>query len=210
MKAVYFLSVAASIVAILLTGCISLHQTQPPVEFYTLEYDPPAFQETAPLPFIIKIEPFSTSPVYDSERMALKKQKFKRDEYVYHKWRALPGEMVAAFLARDFAESGRFQAVIASESVPTYSHLLAGHVEEFFKLQENGSCRAVLAVQITLSGLMHRNLQDAVLLQKRYARSEACPDSTPAAFVEAMSRAMQRVSGQIIQDVYTSLAAHDE
>lgn len=190
----------------ILAGCFDIRQSPPSVEFYTLEYDPPNILEAAPLPFIIKIEPFSTSPVYDSNKISYKEQKFKASEYAYHKWRAVPGELASTFLARDFAHSALFHAIVAAEIVPVYSHLITGHVEEFYRLSKNGSCSAVLSITVTLSSLRYQNMQDAILLQKRYAYQENCPEQTPQGFVEAMSRAMQQLSGSIIDEVYRKLS----
>jgi cholesterol transport system auxiliary component len=193
------------VILMLLSGCLSLKQAEQPVEYYTLEYDPPDTPETSALPFIIKFEPFSTSPVYDSNRISYKEQKFKRREYAYHKWRAVPGEMVTAFLARDFARTSLFQAVVLSETVPGYSHLLSGQVEEFYQQSEHSPWEAVLSIHITLSSMMPNDIQNPTLFQKRYSCRERSIQQTPESFVEAMSRAMKQVSAEVIQDVYENL-----
>ena len=194
-------------ILMLLSGCLSLKQAEQPVEYYTLEYDPPESRENSTLPFIIKFEPFSTSPVYDSNKISYKEQKFKRREYAYHKWQAVPGELVTAFLARDFSRTSLFQAVILSEPVPNYSHLLSGQVEEFYQQSEHSPWEAVLSIHITLSSMMPYDIQNPTLFQKRYACRKRCAQETPESFVEAMSRAMKQVSAEVIQDVYAKLSA---
>ena len=189
----------------LLTGCLGIRQAQPPIEYYTPEYDPPNIGESAPLPLTLKIEPFVTSPVYDSTRIAYTSRNFKRNEYATHRWRAVPGELVGALLARDFAHASLFKAVVLSESVPACSHLLTGTVEEFYLRSDNDRREAVLSVSITLSSLMSKDVQDAVLFQKRYAYREICLQQTPEAFVEAMSRALRQLSAHSIPDVYQRL-----
>jgi ABC-type uncharacterized transport system auxiliary subunit len=201
------LVVSLMVILMLLFGCFSLKQAEQPVEYYTLEYDPPDTRETSILPFIIKFEPFSTSPVYDSNRISYKEQKFKRREYAYHKWRAVPGELVTAFLARDFARSSLFRAIILSESVPEYSYLISGQVEEFYQQSENVPWDAVLSIHVTLSSMMPDDLQNPTLFQKRYSCRERCPQQTPEGFVEAMSHAMKKLSAEVIQDVYAMLSA---
>jgi cholesterol transport system auxiliary component len=197
--------VAAIIVFVLLAGCLNIKQPSPKVDYYTLEYELPAAKPSPSLPFILKIEPFATSPVYDSNRILYREKEFKRSEYAYHKWRAVPGDLTTAFLARDFAASSLFKAIIQSETVPEYSHLLTGKVEEFYQRSGNDHWEAVLSVNITLSSFMAQHIHDTVLLQKRYAFREKCSQKTPEAFVEAMSRAVQRLSGELIEDVYTKL-----
>jgi ABC-type uncharacterized transport system auxiliary subunit len=186
-------------------GCFNVKQPQPKIDYYTLEYDPPVVSESPALPFILKMEPFSTSPVYDSARILYREKAFKRSEYAYHKWRAAPGDLIAALLARDFAATSLFKAVIFSESVPAYSHVLTGKVDEFYQRSENDHWEAVLSISITLSSFMTHDIHDAVLFQKRFTVQEKCRQKTPGSFVEAMSRAMERLSGEIIREVYNSL-----
>ena len=199
------IQIAIVVLLVLLTGCFNVKQPQPEIDYYTLEYDPPTASGAPTLPFILKMEPFSTSPVYDSTRILYREKAFKRSEYAYHKWRAAPGDLVATFLARDFAATSLFKAIIFSEAVPDYSHVLTGNVEEFYQRSENDHWEAVLSVNITLSGLMKHDIHDTVLFQKGFTVREECSQKTPESFVEAMSRAMKRLSGEMIQDVNDTL-----
>jgi cholesterol transport system auxiliary component len=198
-------SVIIIILLVPLAGCLNIKQPSPKIDYYTLEYDPPVSKASPPLPFIIKMETFSTSPVYDSNRILYREREFKRSEYTYHKWRAVPGDLTSTFLARDFTASNLFKAIIHFETVPEYSHLLTGKVEEFYQQSEHDLWAAVMSVTITLSSLTAQDITDGVLFQKRYTLREPCRQKTPEAFVEAMSLAMQRLSGEMIRDVYARL-----
>jgi ABC-type uncharacterized transport system auxiliary subunit len=193
------------VLLILLSGCFNIKQPQPEIDYYTLEYDPPAVNGAPTLPFVLKMEPFSTSPVYDSTKILYREKAYKRSEYAYHKWRAAPGDLVTALLARDFGATSLFKAIILSESVPAYSHVLTGKVEEFYQGSESDHWEAVLSVSITLSSFMAPDIHDAVLFQKRFTAREQCSQKSPESFVEAMSSAMKRLSGEIIQDIYERL-----
>jgi cholesterol transport system auxiliary component len=193
------------VLLVMLTGCLNIKQPPPKIDYYTLEYDPPIAKAVPTLPFILKMESFWTSPVYDSTRILYRDKEFKRSEYAYHRWRAVPGDLTATFLARDFAAAKLFKAIIQSETVPEYSHLLTGKVEEFYQRSGNNYWEAVLSVNITLSSFMAQDIHDLVLFQKRYTFREKCSQKTPEAFVEAMSRAMKRLSGEMIEDVYARL-----
>ena len=97
-------------ILLMVGGCTNIKHAPLEIHYYTLEYEPPQPVNASPLPHAVKIEQFQTSPLYDSYRIILRKEDFTRDEYTYHKWLALPGELVSFFLARDFSETGRFQA----------------------------------------------------------------------------------------------------
>ena len=63
----------------------------------------------------------------------------------------------------------------------------------------------MLTVNFTLSSFLAQHINDTVLFQKRYTFREKCGQKSPEAFVEAMSRAVQRMSGELIQDIYARL-----
>lgn len=197
--------IVALVLSVLLSGCLGVKQPSPKIDYYTLEYDPPLARHAPVLPYVLKMEPFVTSPGYDSNRILYKDKEFKRGEYAYHKWRAVPGDLTAAFLARDFVASSLFKAVILSEVVPRYTHVLTGKVEEFYQESTSDQWEAVLTVSVTLSSALAVNEHSAVLFQKRFHMKEGYREKTPEGFAAAMSHAMKRLSGQIIEEVYQAL-----
>jgi cholesterol transport system auxiliary component len=192
-----FLTVIASLV---MGGCTNLKHAPLEIHYYTLAYDPPRPVKTGPLPHIVKIEQFQTSPLYDSNRMIYKNEDYTRDEYTYHKWRALPGELVAYFLVRDFSETGRFQAALYYESNLSYTCLITGVVEDFY-LQAGKPSAAILSVAVNLVDTTRRDGSNRILMQKKYRLGIETQKGGPQGLAEAMSIAMQRISEDILMDV---------
>lgn len=197
--------IPALVLLVFFTGCISVKQPPPKIDYYTLEYAPPVVAKAHVLPYVLKLEPFATSPVYDSNKILYKDKAFKRSEYAYHKWRAVPGDLTAAFLARDFVAASLFKAVIFSEIVPRYSHVLTGKVEEFYQESAIDHWEAVLTVNVTLASVLADDAPNAILFQKRFTIREGYRLKTPEGFVEAMSHAMKRLSREVIDEVYQVL-----
>jgi len=187
-------------------SCTGIKQAPLEIHYYTIEYDPPVSITSTPLPCIIKIDHFSTSPLYDSNRMVFKTHEFTRDEYVYHKWRALPGEMVSFFLARDILETGRFQAVLYADSVSPYSQLVTGTIEAFYQYANGDVWEAVFEMTITLIDNSPPKNGNPVLFQKKYSTRKPISDKEPVGMARAMSEAMKQISGEIIADVYALLS----
>jgi cholesterol transport system auxiliary component len=132
--------------------------------------------------------------------MIFKNEDFKIDEYTYHKWRALPGEFIAYFLARDFSETDRFQAALYYESTLPCTHTITGVVEAFY-LQAGNSKEAVLSVSVNLVDNTRRNNGNNILMQKKYRRGIATPTGGPQGLAESLSIAMQQISSEILDDV---------
>lgn len=188
------------VLTMIMGGCTNIKHAPLEIHYYTLEYDPPRSVETNPLPYTVKIEQFQSSPLYDSNRIIFKKEDFTRDEYTYHKWRAHPGELVSFYLARDFSDTGRFQAALSYESTLPYSHLITGVVEDFY-LQKGDTSEAVLSIAVNLVEGVRRNQSNAILMQKKYRLGIESQADGPQGFAEAMSTAMQQVSAEILRDI---------
>ncbi len=194
----------------LLAGCFSLKQSPQKISYYSLEYELAMEIGTRnpklPLPCVIRVERFQTAPFYDTAKIVFQEEAFERDAYFYHRWWAKPGDIVSYFLARDMKAAGAFQAVFSFDKGLPASYRVEGVVDEFFE-QDKGSIReAVLSVSITLLAEDEPDVTQQILLQKIYSARETCTHKTPKALAEAMSRAMQQISGRVINDICLMLA----
>jgi len=198
--------VIALTMLILLSGCIDMKNPAPNIDFYTFEYPPPDNPHAITTPYILKIDPFGVSPVYDDNRFLYRTEAFRRNEFSQHRWRATPGDLVSGHLTRDFTHASFLRAVITSESIPAYTHLLTGTVEEFYQRIENDQWQAVLSVRVLLVDETSGPRDSSILFQHRYSFKEMILDKTPAGFVGSMSRAMQDFSQTLIEDVFDALS----
>ena len=92
-------------VLILLSGCIDMKNPSPKTDFYTFEYPTPDNRHAISTPYILKIETFGVSPVYDDNRFLYRTEAFKRNEFSHRRWRANPGDLVSDHLTRDFTQA---------------------------------------------------------------------------------------------------------
>ncbi len=154
-------------------GCISLKQPSRKIEHYTLEYKSKQFANLQPLPFILRVDRFQVAPPYNTNNIIYKEKEFKRDAYIYRKWKANPGDFFTYFIARDLKESSLFTGVFTLGSKVQSSHVIEGTVDEFFELDGKKHWEAVLSVNITLIADNKKNADKIVLFQKKYNAKEA-------------------------------------
>lgn len=192
-------------ILVLLTGCIGLNNTSPQIDFYTFEYEPPDAAPAVTTAYILKIDGFHVSSVYDDDRLLIRSQAFKRNEYTQQRWRANPGDLVADYLARDLARTAYFHAVVRTEPVPDYSHLLTGTIEEFYQHKDGDQWQAILSLNVMLVDEASVPGDGTVLFQQRYAFREPVSDQTPVGFVAGMSLAMRKLSEMLINDIAEAL-----
>lgn len=195
------------ILCLVLGACLNLKEPRTRVDFYTLEYDPPPLplEEMEPLPVIIRLQRFGVAPTYNTNRLIYRDASFERDAYLYHKWRANPGDLVSYFLGRDLRQSGLFDGVLAYDSQSPASFMLEGFVDEFLEWDEKDVWHAVLTTSITLMVENEPDISRRILFQKTYHAKEPSARKRPRELAAAMSQAMSRISREVTTDLYTHL-----
>ena len=188
-----------------LAACLDLKQPRNKIDYYTLEYDPPAAGNHPPLAAPIRVNQFSVSPIYNTNRIIYREGLFKREAYVYHKWRANPADVVTYLLRRDLQQSGLFKAVVSLESRLPSAYVLEGSVDEFLEWNKKTGWEAYLSLSVTLMQENEPDISKKILLQKSYFTSKPCRQKNPGALAEAMSLAMSEISAQIMLDIYKTI-----
>ena len=188
-----------------LGACVGLRQPAHKISHYTFEYAPPAVEGLERLAVSLRIERFTTAAPYNSSVLVYRDASFKREEYVYHKWRAHPGDIVACCLGRDLQQAGFLQGVFLYGSSFAAPLELEGSVEEFVAWESESGWEAVLGITVTVLAHDEPDITKKILLQKTYCTRKPCERMSPQSFVAAMSSAMAEVSSSVIKDVYDSL-----
>jgi ABC-type uncharacterized transport system auxiliary subunit len=95
--------------------------------------------------------------------------------------------------------------VLPHSSNVTASYVVDGSVDEFFEWDTEGEWKAVLSLGITLMVDNEPDVSKRIVFQKTYHAKETCRRKNPQALAEAMSRAMEKLSGEIMKDIYARL-----
>jgi len=188
----------------LLSGCLRLSQPAPEIREYRLDYVAPAVTD-APLPVILGVPALRVAAVYDRQAIVYREGENATGTDFYNRWSANPGAMVADLLARDLADSGAYRSVQRGPSLLPADYLLTGEIEEIEERVGPAGCTAHLRMRLTVARASGAN--DAVRLAKTYAGDEPCACRQPRALAASMSRALERISTQLQQDVYSAIAS---
>ncbi len=186
---------------VLITGCSLGAKSSYKVNQYTLEYTCPFSKELTSINELVKVEQFSVAQTFNTSAMIYREGPNLRNVDPYNRWRTKPGEMVAEYLVRDLRNCGLFQAVISYNDSEEARYLLEGQVDEFLEASERDGRKAILSLNVTLLDLTKRNTAGKVIFQRDYKAVEPFPEKTPAALAQGMSRAMEKISRQIILDL---------
>ena len=186
-------------------ACLDLKQPRNKIDYYTLEYDPPAPGNQPLLSAPIRVNQFSVSPIYNTNRIIYREGFFKREAYVYHKWRANPADVVTYLLRRDLQQSGLFKAAVSRESRLPSAYVLEGSVDEFLEWNKKTGWEAFLSLSIVLMQENEPDISKKILFQKTYFSNKPCRQKNPGALAEAMSSAMSEISAHIMLDIYKAI-----
>ena len=190
---------------VLISGCSLGAKSSYLVSQYTLEYPSPVLKELTSIDELLKVEQFSVAQTFNTSAMIYKEGPNLRNVDPYNRWRTKPGEMATEYLARDLRNSRLFRAVISYNNPEETRYLLGGQVEEFLDASEKDGRKAVLSLNITFLDLKKRDTAEKVIFQRDYKVVEPYTEKTTAALAQGMSRAMGKISGQIILDLQNAL-----
>jgi ABC-type uncharacterized transport system auxiliary subunit len=192
---------------LLLVGMVSACGKPPLVtNRFLLEYPSPVFGSRPTLDESIRVELFATAQTINSTAMVYLPRPFETSTYVYNRWQVDPSHMVTDYLLRDLRKSNLFKGVFGYQQSGLGRFKVEGAVQQFAEVDDPDGWKAVLTVSVTLLDLNEAEITKRVILQKNYHQAEPMPIQNAAGLAQGMSRAMEVVSAQIINDLYKAAA----
>ena len=188
-----------------ISGCVSTGKPQLPTESYMINYPAPVMDKLAVIEDIVRINRFTVAAAYNNSNMIFRESNYAVDSFNYNRWAVNPADMVGDNLLRDLQASGLFRAVFSRYVVDEGRYILQGGIEDFFLRIDKSSNTAVISLEITLKDTKQKEATKRILFQKKYRQEELLNDSSPRGYCQAMSLAMQKLSGQIITDIYQAI-----
>lgn len=188
-----------------LTGCVGNASAPSTVYYYTLDYNSEAPNAPSRLPVVLRVNRFSVSPPFNTQRIVYAEKNLHRNSYTYHHWIAQPGELLSYLLARDLDYCGGFRSVLPPDATQAATHDVYGWVEEFIEIDDHNPWQASIRVHITLASTLDPDVSRRILMQKHYHQTADCKAKTPAALAEAMSVAVASIYKEVVHDIYSRL-----
>jgi ABC-type uncharacterized transport system auxiliary subunit len=187
-----------------MAGCMG---GQPPIrtQYYMLDYKPPGLKDTVRLDESLKVERFSVDQLFSSNSMIFRFGPFGLDKFPYNRWAANPGDMIADYLIRDFRQTGLFRGIFSYRDTDVVRFLLEGSITEFLAVDQQDVRKALLTIYVTLLDLNQTDSTKKVVFQKSYSHAAPCKENTAEGLALGLSESMERLSGQIIGDVYNAV-----
>jgi ABC-type uncharacterized transport system auxiliary subunit len=191
--------------ALLAVSCLGQSTPSKPIYYYTLDYPAPPLSFDQQLPCILRVQRFSVSPPYKSQRIVYADKGLHRNAYTYHQWIATPGDLLPFLLARDLRHSGGFQTVLVPDAALNATHTVNGWIEHFLEKDQGSGCQADLSLHITIVSDLEPEPDKRIVFKNSYRMTADCPSQTPEGMAQAMSSVLEQLSPILIKDIYQGL-----
>lgn len=191
---------------LVLSGCMAASDPPKTTYYYTLEYVSAVDNLKQQLPLILRVERFSVSPPFHTQRIIYAGKGAHRNSYAYHQWIAAPGELLPYFFVRDLRRSNGFKAVLPPDSSLSATHSLHGWVEQFIEKDNSKKWQAVATIHVSLINKLNIDSTQKIMLQKRYHAAVDCDAKTPEALAQAMGKAVAQITARVTKDLHHRLS----
>jgi uncharacterized lipoprotein YmbA len=186
---------------LLSSGCSLGGKRTYSVKQYLLEYPPPVMGKWVQANELARVDRFFVDQAFNSRSMIYREGPFHYQTDPYNQWRVNPGDMVSDYLARDLRKANLFCGVYSHSDMEPTRFILDGRVEEFMGFSDQDGAKVALALSVTFLDLARREVPERVVFQRGYRYTELLAERTPAGFAQAMSKAMEKFSRQLIIDL---------
>jgi ABC-type uncharacterized transport system auxiliary subunit len=191
---------------LILTGCMTASDPPKTTYYYTLDYASAVDSLKQQLPLTLRVERFSVSPPFHTQRIIYAGDGAHRNSYAYHQWIAAPGELLPYFFVRDLRRSNGFKAVLTPDSSLSTTHSLHGWVEEFIEIDNSSNWQAVATIHVSLINKLNADPTQKIMLQKRYHAAVDCESKRPEALARAMSKVVAQITATVAKDLHHRLS----
>ncbi|MBL8020401.1 MAG: membrane integrity-associated transporter subunit PqiC [Leptospirales bacterium] len=141
--------IAATLVSLILAGCISTERDSPQKHFYILETTRPKSEAGPTLDAVLKFRKFKVSPRFDTRNLIYRTGDVTYETDFYNEFISDPGSMISESTRMWMTESGNFKAVVDGSSSLAETFVLEGTVQEIYG-DFRGQPAAVISLHVFL------------------------------------------------------------
>src|SRR5262245_37365330 len=163
----------------LLAGC-SLTKPAPEIHHYALTLTLPEVSSNTATPSLI-VSPFDARDPYGQDLMVYRSSPYRLDFYNYHRWAAVPAELVTDWTRRYLRRSGLFAKVFPSTE-GNADWILAGVIHQFDEVDHENTWEALVSIDFWLT----RAGQRSPFWFQSYTATQQADKRNPEAIAEAM------------------------
>lgn len=122
-------------------------------KFYVIDNIPvlPADSSAAaqqPFPYVVMVDNFTISRIYDSNRIALRTESNEITYYFYHKWAENPSAAFQTLLWRQLRNLNLFKTCILQRIDPEPRFRITGHIDHIERVEQDNYDAAHLTVSL--------------------------------------------------------------
>jgi len=180
-------------------GCAVLSRDA--IMYHSFSYPVPSNIAPATVPETLMIYRFLVGPAVDTDYLMVTGPATKEEAVSAHRWSRSPADMIGDLIERDLAEARIFEKTVGQFSNSRYRYALGGKVLEMKGVRKGDKAAALIEAEVKLTDFGVPLGADKTILKKTYRIEDPSKDTSPAAIVEALNRAVREFSRELRQDI---------
>ncbi|OOZ44691.1 hypothetical protein BOW37_05260 [Solemya velum gill symbiont] len=187
------------LLASFLTACVSSLSPVPEDRYYRLSEVAGKSLGRASLGGVLAIGTIENAGVYNERAILYSEstEPAKLQRYHYHFWTDAPPRLIQDHLAVYLRKASVANTVVNDRGEVDWSHLLSGKLRRFERIMDGSGSRVAVDMEFRL---MHNHSRKALLVKDYDVEVEVAGDTVNDA-VEAMTRALESIYGQLLADI---------
>lgn len=184
--------------ALIASGCVTLHQPQPVKSYFLLETtaqlstDPPVY------PFALKVTNFEVAPPFQERGLVYRLDEQRYDSDFYNQFFVTPRSMVTTQVAQWLGQRQIFSAVLTPASTFDASYTLEGLVNQLYADLRGGAQPATV---FTMQAFVTHTLDRTIVMDRTYSHTVFVPNKSPASVVKGLSQGFEQCLAELERDL---------
>ena len=177
----------AIIIAISITGCMTVPQNKIEIKRYAIEPIGEFTSADTSLNLSLKIVPFTVDALYRGGRIIYRDETGGADYYYYHRWIAPPENQFADLLAANMMQWGLLADGVFQDDtgiIPTHEITCRLTALDAYNIRRAN--RAVLEINLSLTSIHPKTLRKSLIFQRQYSFATDRKDGNVPSFIAAV------------------------
>jgi cholesterol transport system auxiliary component len=178
-------------VLLAMAACLNLNKSYPEKRSFVLEVSSENREPAPEATMVLKISKFRVSPLFVGRAMVYRIGELQYENDFYDEWFVSPGALLTQQFRDWLSKTGRFRLVLVGTNHIEPTHLLEGHVTEFYGDYRLAALpKAIFGIELLLlDGLNERQ----ATFRRTYHKEVSLADRSPDALAGGLSQAVRLV-----------------
>jgi len=200
MRFTQMLRYAVLLLAIFVSGCVTLERTYPDKRYFVIEMGDTAKAPATQSDRVLLVSNLHISPRYAGTGFVYRTSATAYESDFYNQFLSAPGTMISEEIRKGLAAASGFRYLIGPASELTANYVLEGSVNALYgDFRDLNKPAAVLEIEFFLRN--ENSANPGIALHKRYEKSIPIGHRSPDALAKGWDQALEAIVANLVADL---------